>query len=340
VLAGFKVDKPEPVWIAELAGATLAIDRATAAQALGRRGGPAAERALGDALTGDKFWAVRGAAAHALARLRTPTARDRLIKAVAAEVQPRARRMIARALGEFTHDPAAGAALVPLVERGDPSYFVEAEAALALGKTRTPRAGELLRLAAGRESYGDVIRHHAYRGLAEARDDSALGVLFEGARWGRVSQGRRGAVMALAALARGRRDREARDVRERVELLLADRDFRVQAAAIEALALIGDPAAIPGLRQMVERELDGRLRRRGKEVIRDLENGASVGEDVRRMRDEIGDLRTLATALRERIDKLEAGDRAVTPSGKAKSKAAKPKKDKGKERDKDKKKKR
>ncbi|HEX3476198.1 MAG TPA: M1 family metallopeptidase [Kofleriaceae bacterium] len=334
VLAGLKIDKPEPVWIAELAGATLAIDRATAAQALGRRGGPAAERALGDALTGDKFWAVRGAAAHALARLRTPAARDRLIKAVAAEVQPRARRMIARALGEFTHDPAAGAALALLVERGDPSYFVEAEAALALGKTRAPRAGELLRLAAGRESYGDVIRHHAYRGLAEARDDSALGVLFEGARWGRVSQGRRGAAMALAALARGRRDREARDIRDRIELLLADRDFRVQAAAIEALAQIGDPAAIPALRQMVERELDGRLRRRGKEVIRDLENGASVGEDVRRMRDEIGELRTLATALRDRIDKLEAGG-ATTSSGKAKGKAAKPKKDKDKGRDKD-----
>jgi aminopeptidase N len=129
---------------------------------------------------------------------------------------------------------------------------------------------------------------------------------------------------------RGRRDREARDVRERIELLLGDRDFRVQAAAIEALAVIGDPAAIAALRRMIDRELDGRLRRRGKEVIRDLETGTSVGEDVRRMRDEIGELRTLATALRERLDKLEAGD--ATPIGKAKGKAAKPKKDKGKDK--------
>ncbi|MBC7973707.1 MAG: peptidase M1, partial [Myxococcales bacterium] len=42
VLAGLKVDKPEPVWISELGHATLAIDRATAAQALAKRGGPAA----------------------------------------------------------------------------------------------------------------------------------------------------------------------------------------------------------------------------------------------------------------------------------------------------------
>jgi len=323
VLAGLKVAKPEPVWIAELAGATIAIDRSTAAQALARRGGPAAERALGDALERDRFWAVRGSAALGLATLRTPTARDRLVKALAAEVHPRARRMIARALGDFVLDAAAGAALAQIVERGDASYFVEAEAALSLGKTRTPRAGELLRLAATRESFSDVIRQYAYRGLAEARDDSALGLLVEGVRWGRVTQGRRAATMALAVLMRGRRDREARDVRERIELLLGDPDFRVQAAAIEALALIGDPAAIAALRRMIDRELDGRLRRRGKEVIRNLEDGTAAGEDLRRMRDEIAELRSLAATLRERLERLETktGDnRPPEPEPKAKTK--------------------
>jgi aminopeptidase N len=318
VLAGLKIDKPEPIWVAELAGASLAIDRATAAQALARRAGPTAERALSDAVGNDKFWAVRGAAALGLARLRSDPARDRLVHALGAEVHPRARRMIARALGEFVHDAAAGAALAHVVERGDPSYFVEAAAALALGKTRTPRAGELLRVAATRESYTDVIRQHAYRGLAEARDDSAIGLLSDGMRWGRISQGRRSAAMALAVLVRGRRDREARDARERIELLLGDHDFRVQAAAIEALAQIGDPAAIGALRRMIERELDGRLRRRGKEVIRDLEDGASTGEDVRRMRDELGELRALATSLRERLDKLEAGGDVSSSRSRAK----------------------
>ena len=157
-----------------------------------------------------------------------------------------------------------------------------------------------------------MIRQHAYRGLAEARDDSALGLLVEGTRWGRPTQGRRAAAGALALLMRGRRDREARDVRERIELLLADRDFRVQAAAIEALARDrrsgGDRARS---RRMIDRELDGRLRRRGKEVIRDLEEGAPLAEDVRRLRDEVGELRTLAGALRERVETLEARDKPV-----------------------------
>ncbi|MBA2539766.1 MAG: HEAT repeat domain-containing protein, partial [Deltaproteobacteria bacterium] len=209
--------------------------------------------------------------------------------------------------GEFVHDAVAGAALASVVERGDASYFVEAEACLALGRTRTARAGELLRAAANRESFTDVIRQHAYRGLAEARDDSALGLLVEGTRWGRITQGRRAATGALAVLMRGRRDREARDVREHVERLLSDRDFRVQAAAVEALGVIGDPAAIPSLRRMIDRELDGRLRRRGKEVIRDLEDGAPLADEVRRLRDEVGELRSLAGMLRERLELIEAG---------------------------------
>jgi len=319
VLAGVKTDKPEPVWIAELAGATLGIDRGAAAQALGRRASPAAERALGEALVRDPYWAVRGSTAIALAAIRTQSARDRLIDALAAEAHPRARRVIARALGEFLHDDAASAALATIVERGDASYFVEAEAALALGKTRTPRAPELLRQAATRESFTDVIRQHAYRGLAEARDDSAVGLLLDGTRWGRVTQGRRAAIGALAQLMRGRRDREARDVRERIEILLGDRDFRVQAAAIEALGVIGDPAAIGALRRMVERELDGRLRRRGREVIRDLEEGAPLAEEVRRLRDEVGELRTLVGSLRDRLDRAETRAEAHTTRG---SKAA------------------
>ena len=83
-LAQIKVTKPEPVWIAELANATLATDRTAAAQAMARRGGPMAERVLSAALVHDRYWAVRAAAALALGALRSDGARDR--------PDPRARR--------------------------------------------------------------------------------------------------------------------------------------------------------------------------------------------------------------------------------------------------------
>jgi aminopeptidase N len=328
LLAARTIDKPEPLWINEAAVATLAIDRAAAIGTLAKRGGPTALQAVMTSLEKDPFWAVRGSAALALGNLRTLPARDRLIKRLKVEVHPRARRSLARALGDFVHDTAAAAALSTIVQKGDASYFVEAEACLALGRTRTPRAGELLRQAATRESFTDVIRQHAYRGLAEARDDSAVGLLADGIKWGRPTQGRRAAASALAVLMRGRRDRESRDVRERLELLLADPDFRVQAAAIEALNTIGDPAAIGALQRLADRELDGRLRRRGREVMRDLGEGAPLAEDVRRLRDEIGELRSVAAGLRERIEMIEAtGKPAAKPAARtARAKTARPKK--------------
>ena len=305
LLAQLDVDKPLSVWAGELAGATLAIDRIVAARALGDKGGPRAEDALVTALRGDAFWAVRGAAAAALATTRTDRARDALERALAADAHPRARRAIVRALGDLREDARAIAAVERVVRDGDASYFVEAEACLQLGRLRAPSAPELLREAARRESYTDVIRQHAYRGLAEARDDGAIPLLLEGTAWGRPSQGRRAALGALAFLVRGRRDREAREVRERCERALEDKDFRVQSAAIEALASIGDPAAVAALRGLVGRELDGRLRRRALEVIRDLEEGRAPAEEVGKLRDEVGQLRDAVVKLKDQVERLQ-----------------------------------
>lgn len=315
LLAAVDTDKSPRLWQGELADAALAIDRSHAAKALGKLAGPQATAALVRALSGDDFWAVRGAAAAALATIGSDAARDALVRATVVEAHPRARRAIVRALGEFRHDIKAAAVVADIVERGDASYFVEAEACLALGKTRAPAAMTLLRQAATRSSFTDVIRQHCYRGLAEARDDSAVEVLLAGARWGTPTQGRRAALSALATLCKGRRDRDAVRAREQVEELLTDRDFRVQAAALEALGTWGDRAAVPAIDKMMARELDGRLRRRGKELVRDLAAGATGPDEVARLRDEVTALRGATTLLRERIEKLEA--RAAPPPRRA-----------------------
>src|SRR5262249_22821219 len=162
---------------------------------------------------------------------RSPPARDALVRALATPLHPKARRAAVRALGELRHDEGAAAALERIVVGGDPSYFVEADACLALGKTRSPRAAAALRGALGGDSYQDVIRQNVYKGLAEARDDAAIPLLLEATGYGKISHGRRAAIQALATLGQGRTDRDGRAVRERVEELLFDPDFRVQQAA-------------------------------------------------------------------------------------------------------------
>jgi aminopeptidase N len=310
-LKRLELDKPRPLWLAELAGATDAADRIAAARGLVKHTSADAVAGLERALGGDPFWGVRAAAAETLGAHRSPGARDVLVRALAdRKMHPKARRAVARALGEHRHDDEAARALEQLVRGGDPSYFVEAEACLALGKTRSPRAPEALRDALARDSYLDVIRQHAYRGLAEARDESAIPLLLDGTRYGRVSQGRRAALHALAALAQGRQDREAREARERIEETLSDPDFRVEQASLEALATLADPRSLPAIRRAVDTNLDGRIRRRGREIIRDLEEGRTREEAVKTLRDEVERLRQELAGLRDRLGKLEVQGKA------------------------------
>jgi aminopeptidase N len=152
-----------------------------------------------------------------------------------------------------------------------------------------------------------------------ARDDSAIPFVVEGPAYGRVSHGRRAAVAALADLSRGRRDRIERESRERIEELLRDRDFRVQSAALESLAVLADPASLPALSDVIARELDGRLRRRAREIARDIREARSPAAEVGALRDELDKLRTETSRLRERLDRIDAlaPERAAPRTGKA-----------------------
>src|SRR5207245_662145 len=142
------------------------------------------------------FWSVRAAAAKALGEIRSEAAREALASALGGEPHAKARRAIVRALGEFRGDPAAGAAVEKLATSGDPSYYVEGEAVLALCRVRMPSALEVARAALERPSHGEIIRQLACQGLGELREPderraAAIALLRAETEYGRTPQGRR-----------------------------------------------------------------------------------------------------------------------------------------------------
>ena len=294
------------MWIAELKGAETAADRIDAARALAKFGGTkVVDRELQRALVGDSFWGVQAAAAASLGKIRSPYARDALIKALGAIESHHARRAVVKALGSFRRDEKAASALAE-VAAGDPSYRVEAEALCALGKIRSPGAAEILIAALDRESFFDIIRQQAFAGLGELGDPEQIDHMLAGTNYGRPSFGRRAAARAMATIARGRGDHIARTVRERLEELLDDPDFRVQAAAISSLGLLGDAAATTALQRAAERDLDGRLRRRSLEVIRDLAEGRAHSDANAALLEQVEALERRVVELGTRVAKLEA----------------------------------
>ncbi len=308
VLARVKTEKPAPMWIAELAGAELAIDRVYAARELGTRGGARATEALVEALRGDSSWTVQAAAADALGKLRSDAARDALIAAVDGTKHPRARRAVVRALGQYRGDEKAGAAVAEVVERGDASYFVEAEACLSLGRTRWPVAGDLLEAGGGARL---VPRRHPPARLPRAGRGARRGGGPLPAPGDRVRQGvaraprgggrpgRAGPRPARPLRARGARADRGAPARRR--LPGAVRGARVAGGSVRC-----------GVGAGASRRHRARAGRAAaparEEIVRDIGEARNATAEVSSLRDDVEKLRGDLARLREQLERMQAAD--------------------------------
>ena len=142
-----------------------------------------------------------------------------------------------------------------------------------------------------------VVGEERQRFRERLRDKRAVEHLLTRTRYGAPNRGRRAAIVALPEISQSRR------IRERLEELFDDRDPLLRATVCDALAELGDPKARAAMNRQLQRDLDGRVRRRIREVLREL---AARGErELRRLRDELDQLRRDHGELRARLSKLE-----------------------------------
>jgi aminopeptidase N len=293
----------------QLARGSSAASRVAAARALAKKSDPDTLEALEKSLLNEQeSWMVRAEAARALGKTAADDALEILAKATSVK-NPKARRAVMSALGAF-RDKKAFLALKPHARR-DASYLVEAEAARSLGRTREPGAFADLKAMVGRKSWGDVVRIGVLDGLSALRDEQAVPIALEHSRYGHPARGRRAALSALATLGEGRR------VREHLELELADKDPHLRIEAVHALVVLGDTKARGALRRALDKELDGRVKRRLREALRELGDGAA---ERKRVNDELETVKNELNELKARFARLEAKSAAKKPAADAKPK--------------------
>jgi aminopeptidase N len=279
----------------QLLEAPSARGRVLAAEALGRKDDPTTIRALGEALANPRlFWGARAAAATALGSIRSPAAYGQLSKALRTK-HPKVRRAVAKALGNYRTAEAAKA--LTRVAHDDVSYQVAASACRALGETRQPGAFESLVELLDRPAWADTLRGGAIEGLAQLRDRRAVEHVRAATRYGVPERGRRAAVAVLPSMSTSRKTRET------LEEVLDDGNPHLRVSAAMALGELGDTKARPALRQLLERDLDGRVRRRVREVLRDLTG--SGRRETRQLREDLDQLRRSNQELAARLSKLE-----------------------------------
>jgi aminopeptidase N len=279
----------------QLAKAPTGRGRWLAAQAMAKLDDPPTIAALARALADEReFWGVRAECASALGKIRARESFAPLQNA-RQTAHPKVRRAVMEALGNFRTTEAIEA-IKPYALRDD-SYLVESEAARALGRTRQPAAFDVLVDLLEKQSWFDVVRAGAIDGLAALRDDRAVPHLSSRVRYGHPPRARRAAAMALPKLASDRKAREA------LEQLLDDGDPLLRIDVVRALGELGDTKARPALRERLDTELDARVRRRIREVMRDLGEPRRAADQLR---EELDKLQSEHGELKTRLAKLEA----------------------------------
>ncbi len=285
------------------------LGRIDAAKELSKQGTREAVDALKQAALNDSFWAVQAEAAKALGSMGTAGALDALLDCTGVE-HPKARRGVMAALAEFRDEPPANRggraaeALERVLRQGDASYYVEAQAAASIGKTRSERAFAALENALEKESHNNVIRARAFEGFGELRDERAVPISVEWSCYGKPSQARVAAAGCLGKL--GHYVDKKHPIRDRLVELLDDPDLRLRLAAVGALVELGDDKAVPALERLAARDLDGRVIRSARTAAARLREGRDKGDEVKKLREELDKLREDHKSLKDRLEKLES----------------------------------
>ena len=246
VLKSVEFKKDASALIYQLKNATDISDRADAAVALAHiKDNPDVVVALGSAAQHDPFWGTRSESLKALGKIGGPDAEKQIIAGLSDE-KPWVREVAVEQLGEFAGDPSLGPRLIDIA-KNDSAYHVRAAALNALGEIKTANAYDTLVAAVNSDSPDDTLRNGGLEGLGSLGDDRAIPVLLEWSATGKDFETRSAAISALAGL-----DPKDKKITQTLVSYLQEPYIDIKFATIFALSKRGDPDAIPALEALIK----------------------------------------------------------------------------------------
>lgn len=297
ILKTVSIKAPKQMLVRQLREGYTVIERVEAARSLKDKSTDAVIDALRAAVLEDKFWGVAAEAAKTLGAIRTDYAYEALKKCLAVK-HPKARRAVVKAIGEFRKEETLE--LLKPVLLNDESYFVESEAATALGKTKSRQAIPILKKASATDTFQNIVAQGAIAGLKEFPGDREIAdFLVEKSRYGNYHRVREAATFALGKFA------DSHAVFDHLKSLLTDRWFRVRINACRAIADAELTKAIPDLSWVAEHDLDHRVRRVAEECINIIKEATKKPKEVAQMREELDKIKSKNLELLQKVDRLE-----------------------------------
>jgi len=280
-------------WIRQLSCPHVAC-RILATQALGKEKSNLAVEALGRALVEEKFWGVAARIAKAMGRMGTTDAMEKLLSGLPHVRHPKTKRAIIQALASY-RDERIRQPLLAIFSDTSESYYVRHEAAVSLGKAQAKGARDTILKSLDIPSHNYAITIGGLQGLSELGGEEELRVIME-----RTEPRYPTLVRAAATQCLGKFPGNLKVLR-RIGELSKDQFFRVRVAAVLACEELLDQRLLSLLDELSETDLDGRVRRRAKEVARRIRKHLEKGTEYKVLREEIQEIRDQNRRLLERL---------------------------------------
>ena len=297
ILKTISVKAPKEMLLKQLQEGDNVIKRVDAARSLKEKSSDVVIDALANSILHDKFWGVSVEAAKSLGSTKTSYAYKALKDCLKVK-HPKVRRAAVKAIGEFKKEESLE--LIRPLLQDDESYFVRSEAAIAIGKTKSKVAIDILKEAAETTTFQNVVAQGAIAGLKEFTSNKEVAeFITEKSKYGNYHRIREAAVFALGRFA------DNPIVFDHLKTLLTDKWFRVRINACRALADSELMMAISDLTWVMENDLDHRVRRVAEECINIIREATKKPKEVTQMREELESLKSKDLELLQRMDRLE-----------------------------------
>jgi aminopeptidase N len=291
------------------------ISRIYAAEALAKKGGLEAVKALSTALKQEPFWGVRVEVAKQLATVKLDQALDGLIAGLQ-DSDARVRRSVVEALANLKN-PTSYEALKTIAEQGDASYYVEAAAISSLcsvaasklnGESQEESALTLIRsILQERAGWNEVVRGGAVNGLSKLKtSEAALDLILEYTVAGVPQALRLPAIRALGAISTGQNNVNLERVLSRLDELAGEPLFLTQVAVVSALGQMETGKAIGILQSLADQTPDGRVRRLAEEAVQRVQQAIGKDQAVKQLQEALEQLKKDNQELKSRLENLEA----------------------------------
>lgn len=315
ILKTVDLEYPLPELKAQLQSDPDPISRIYAAEAIAKKGGLEAVKALSEALVNDGVWGVRSEVADALASIKLDAAFDGLVAGLT-DADARVRRTVVASLADLK-TYASYKAIKSLVKDGDPSYYVEASACRAIGAIAAANLEEkpnekkvikrlkwVLETKAG---WNEVVRSGAIGGLSQFKtSEDALNLILEYTAAGVPQSLRLASIRALGAISTGQTSANVERILECLSQLSRETFFLTQVAVIAALGQMETPKAMSIARSLAQQSPDGRVKRIAEETISKIQKNIGSDKAVQQLRQELDQLKNENQELRSRLENLEA----------------------------------